>query len=204
MPTLEERRKMAAADGASYGQNGEFITFKQEGETRIIRFLFTDASSIESTLKYPLVKNEATGRWEEDNTQKGSWKVMFNCVEYDKGGVNPRRVRWELSEYLYNEYLSPYVEKDVPASKNVWEIKVRRPRTMDVSYIAFRVDEATDVNYPTPTTASQSATQPVVSKPTYAKSAAQISSQPAEVSTAPTAAPATDAPATTPKKSKYF
>jgi hypothetical protein len=159
MPTLAERRKMAAAEGPM--GNGEFITFKQEGEVKTIRFLFTDAEAIESHRKF---YNEETKEWEIDG-DRGSWKVLFNCVEYDEGGKNPRRVRWELSEYLYNEYLSPYVEKDNPASKNVWQIKVRRPKTMDVSYIAFRLEDATEETYPIP---DMRTPQAQVSKPTYA------------------------------------
>ena len=160
MPTLAERRKMAAAEGSR--GDGEFIAFKQEGEVKIIRFLFTDANAIESHRKF---YNEETKEWEIDG-DRGSWKVLFNCVEYDEAGKNPRRVRWELSEYLYNEYLSPYVEKDNPASKNVWQIKVRRPKTMDVSYIAFRLEEATEETYPIPEARAPQAQ--VVSKPTYA------------------------------------
>lgn len=167
MPTLAERRKMAILEGSS--QNGEFISFKQEGETKYIRFLFTDATTVESHRKY---YNEETKEWEIDG-DRGSWKVLFNCVEYDKGGANPRRVRWELSEYLYNEYLAPYVEKDVPASKNVWEIKVRRPKTLDVSYIAFRVEDATEVNYPIPDAARPAVQPKAVDKPTYAEAPAQ-------------------------------
>lgn len=197
MPTLAERRKMAAQEG---GQNGEFITFKLEGETKIIRFLFTDATTIESHRKF---YNEETKEWEIDG-DRGSWKVLFNCVEYDKGGANPRRVRWELSEYLYNEYLSPYVEKDTPASNSVWEIKVRRPKTMDVSYIAFKVEGATEVNYPIPAVASpQQQTSKPAAAPTYAAPAAQPEQQ------AP-ATPAAEAGSEPPqqsspvKKSKYF
>lgn len=193
MPTLAERRKMAEANGN--GANGDFITFKVEGETKLIRFLFTDATNLESHRKF---YNEETKEWEIDG-DRGSWKVLFNCVEYDVGGKNPRKVRWELSEYLYNEYLSPYVEKDNPASKNVWEIKVRRPKTMDVSYIAFRIEEATELTYPIPTTANQAtqSTKPTVEKPTYANANSEknVASQP-EVSN--------DSPVSAPKKSKYF
>lgn len=186
MPTLAERRKMSQSTGSK--ENGEFIAFKTEGETKIIRFMFTDANSLESHRKF---YNEETKEWEIDG-DRGAWKVLFNCIEYDKGGANPRKVRWELSEYLYNEYLSPYVEKDVPASKNVWEIKVRRPKTMEVSYIAFRVDDADETTYPIPDGDIQRAQpQPTVQKPTYAAEPRQTVVESAD------AAPA-------PKKSKYF
>lgn len=192
MPTLAERRKMEEANGR--GENGEFITFKAEGETKIIRFLFTDASAVESHRKF---YNEETKEWEIDG-DRGSWKALFNCVEYEQGGANPRRVRWELSEYLYNEYLSPYVEKDVPASKNVWEIKVRRPKTMDVSYIAFKLEEATEITYPIPATGSSQSAPAKVAKPTYVSKPAAP-----EAPAAPAAKPSSEAPEVV-KKSKYF
>ena len=126
MPTLAERRAQQSANPAG-SQNGDYIKFKTEGETKFLRFLFTDASAVESHKKY--WDNDAKKMYFDDECPegKGSYKITFNCVEYDNGGANPRRVRFEISEYLYNEYLSPYIERDVPASKNVWEIKVRRP-----------------------------------------------------------------------------
>lgn len=196
MPTLAERRKMAAAEGSA--GNGEFITFKQEGEVKTIRFLFTDAAAVESHRKF---YNEETKEWEIDG-DRGSWKVLFNCVEYDDGGKNPRRVRWELSEYLYNEYLSPYVEKDNPASKNVWQIKVRRPKTMDVSYIAFRLDDATEETYPIPDMRAPQ-TQ-AVSKPTYAtvEKPKEVAIEKAQPEAQPEAQQINIVPPV--KKSKYF
>lgn len=205
MPTLAERRKMQEAQGNASAR-GEFIKFKTEGETRILRFLFTDASTIESHRKF---WNEETKQWEIDG-DKGAYRIVFDCVEYDKGGVNPRRVRWEISEYLYNEYLAPYVERDTPASKNVWEIKVRRPGTMDISYIAYQVPDATEITYPIPEIESNSdtgthsapATTPTPTYATATPAAPQPAAQPAQQ-----AAPQSTAQSTTPsapKKSKYF
>lgn len=169
MPTLAERRAQLAAQGGP-GNNGDFIKFKAEGETKYLRFLFDDASTIESHQKF---FNEETKQWEIDQG-KGPYRITFNCVEYDKGGKNPRRVRWELSEYLYNEYLSPYVEKDLPARKNVWEIKARRPGTMEVSYVAFKVEDATELTYPIPEAAPQQQAQAAPAQaPTYAQPAPQ-------------------------------
>ena len=199
MPTLAERRAQQAASG---GANGDFIKFKSEGETKLLRFLFTDASTIESRLKYPMVKNPETNKWEEDKNQKGSYRVLLNCVEYNHGGSGARRVRFEISEYLYNEYLAPYVEKDVPASKNVWEIKVRRPGTMDVSYVAFKVDGASELNYPIPEAASTAPAQPTYAAPAQPTYAAPAPVAPAPVQPAPVA-PAPVQP-DAPKKSKYF
>lgn len=192
MPTLAERRQQQANAASSQG-SGDFIKFKSEGETKFLRFLFNDASTIESHRKF---WNEEEKKWEIDG-DRGSYRIVFNCVEYDKGGANPRRIRWELSEYLYNEYLAPYVEKDVPASKNVWEIKVRRPGTMDVSYVAFKVDGATEATYPIPeveTNAQGSSAAPAAA-PTYAQAA------PSAPSPVVAAAPVAEQPV---KKSKYF
>lgn len=209
MPSLAERRAQAAAQGNS-SANGDFIRFKTENETKILRFLFTDASAVESHKKW----------WDPDQKKwlideacpegKGSYKITFNCVEYDKGGVNPRRVRFEISEYLYNEYLAPYVEKEAPASKNVFEIKVRRPGTMDVSYVAFKIDGATEANYPIPqadTTNNSGSTNSGAATPGYTTPAQQAPAQqsaPAEApaQTTPTTTP--DAAPATPKRSKYF
>lgn len=192
MPTLAERRQQQANATNSQG-TGDFIKFKSEGETKFLRFLFNDASTIESHRKF---WDEEEKKWIIDG-DKGSYRIVFNCIEYDKGGANPRRIRWELSEYLYNEYLAPYVEKDVPASKNVWEIKVRRPGTMDVSYVAFKVDGATEATYPIPeveTNAQGSSSAPAAA-PTYAQTA------PAAPSPVVAAAPVAEQPV---KKSKYF
>lgn len=195
MATLAERRRQIEASGGPGG--GEWITFKQEGETRRLRFLFNDATEVESHQKF---WNEETREWEIDQG-RGSWRVIFNCVEYDEGGANPRRVKWEVSEYLYNEYLSPYVEKDKPASKNVWDVKVRRPGTMDVSYISFKVDGATEVNYPIPeANATPAPTTRATSQPTKAKPAPApvdgVMPPPASMTETPQPAPV--------RKSKYF
>ena len=223
MPTLAERRAQIAAQGGA-AASGDFIKFKTEGETRYLRFLFTDATTIESHRKF---WDEDQKKWIIDGDQ-GTYKITFKCVEYDKGGANPRKVRWEISEYLYNEYLSPYIEKEVPASKNVWEIKVRRPGTMDISYIAFKVDGATEITYPIP--ADDNGTAPAVAAPSYAQAPAQpqpapaapvqpISAAPvqpvaqATVQPAPAAPVYASAPAQStitepvqpaPRKSKYF
>ena len=201
MPTLAERRAQIAAQGGATA-SGDFIKFKSEGETKYLRFLFTDASNIESHRKF----------WDEDEKKwvidgdKGTYRIVYNCVEYDKGGANPRKVRWEVSEYLYNEYLSPYVEKEVPASKNVWEIKVRRPGTMDVSFVAFKVDGATELTYPIPEGTDASASAAPVATPTYAAPAAStatpVQTPVQSVASAPTAT--TAEPVSAPRKSKYF
>lgn len=222
MPTLAERRAQVAAQGGP-GASGEFIRFKQEGEVKILRFLFTDATTLESHRKF---YNEETKEWEIDG-DKGSYKVTFNCVQYQQGGANPTRCRFELSEYLYNEYLAPYVEKDVPASKNVWEIKVRRPGTMDVSYVAFKVDGATELNYPIPPLNSTTQSAPAPATPTYAQPT-PVTAAPGPVATpaattpippvapqatqyappvqttAPVQQPVQNTPTEAPKKSKYF
>lgn len=217
MPTLAERRQQLAAQGNS--QAGDFIKFKAEGETRYLRFLFDDASTIESHRKF---WDEQEKKWIIDG-DKGTYKIVFNCVEYDKGGVNPRRVRWEISEYLYNEYLSPYVEKETPASKNVWEVKVRRPGTMDISYVAFKVDGASDLTYPIPDVNAEQAPAPAAT-PSYATTtsapaqAPAPAAQPVSESTQTQPAPAPAATASpvvsaasqpapvqaSPRKSKYF
>ena len=191
MPTLAERRQQQANAANSQGP-GDFIKFKSEGETKFLRFLFNDASTIESHRKF---WDEEEKKWIIDG-DKGSYRIVFNCVEYDKGGANPRRIRWEISEYLYNEYLAPYVEKDAPASKNVWEIKVRRPGTMDISYVAFKVDGATEASYPIPEaeTNTQGSSSAPAAAPTYAQSAPTATPVVA-------AAPIAEQPV---KKSKYF
>lgn len=207
MPTLAERRAQVAANGGQ--SNADFIKFKVEGETKYLRFLFTDATTIESHKKY--WDNEAKKMYVDDQCPegKGSYKIVFDCVEYDVGGANARRVRWEVSEYLYNEYLSPYIEKDTPASKNVWEIKVRRPGTMDVSYIAFPVNGATEANYPIPALETQSTPNSQTqapAAPNYTQQPQQQQSAPAATNTAAeTQVPLAQqqAPAA-PKKSKYF
>lgn len=191
MPTLAERRQQQANAANNQG-SGDFIKFKSEGETKFLRFLFNDASTIESHRKF---WDEEEKKWIIDG-DKGSYRIVFNCIEYDKGGANPRRIRWEISEYLYNEYLAPYVEKDAPASKNVWEIKVRRPGTMDISYVAFKVDGATEATYPIPevdTNAQGSSAAPAAA-PTYAQAAPTATS-------VVSAAPIVEQPV---KKSKYF
>ncbi len=196
MATLAERRRQIEASGGPGG--GEWIAFKQEGETRILRFLFNDANDVETHQKF---WNEETKEWEVDQG-RGSWRAIFNCVEYDAGGANPRRVKWEVSEYLYNEYLSPYIEKDTPASKGVWEIKVRRPGTMDVSYIAFPVNGATEVTYPipeanaTPAPATKPATHTPKATPAPATQATPATPAPQPQPEAPQPAPV--------RKSKYF
>ena len=55
MPSLAERRAQVAAQGGQ-GGTGDFIKFKSEGETKILRFLFNDATTIESHKKF----------WDED------------------------------------------------------------------------------------------------------------------------------------------
>ena len=194
MPTLAERRQQQANAANSQG-SGDFIKFKSEGETKFLRFLFNDASTIESHRKF---WDEEEKKWIIDG-DRGSYRIVFNCIEYDKGGANPRRIRWELSEYLYNEYLAPYVEKDAPASKNVWEIKVRRPGTMDISYVAFKVDGATEATYPIPEaeTNTQGSSAAPAAAPTYAQSAPTAPAATSVVS----AAPVVEQPV---KKSKYF
>ncbi len=213
MPSLAERRAQVAAQGGSNG-SGEFIRFKQEGETRILRFLFDDATTIESHKKF---WDEESKKWLFDDAcpaGKGSYKITFNCVEYDKDGKNARRCRWEISEYLYNEYLSPYIEKTTPASQNVWEIKVRRPGTMDVSYVAFKVEGATELNYPIPEVVSnqqneaskQAAAPAYIQQPATQSAPAQQPTAPVQ-SAAPAPAPAQTEPAPTtvpPRAHKYF
>ncbi|MCM1322829.1 MAG: hypothetical protein NC218_01450 [Acetobacter sp.] len=221
MPTLAERRAQVAAAGGPNG-GGDFIKFKVEGETKLLRFLFTDASAIESHKKF---WDEDQKKWLYDDAcpeGKGAYRITFNCVQYGPNGTNPTRCRWEISEYLYNEYLAPYIEKDTPASKNVWEIKVRRPGTMDISYVAFKVDGATELNYPIPEAPAQNSQN---SAPASAPAAAPNYTAPTEQPAAQTQAPAAQAqqpapapapaPAPTPaadptpapaapKKSKYF
>ena len=208
MPTLAERRAAQAA-GQSYKENGEFIAFKTEGETRILRFLFNDENDIEVHRKY---FDEATKQWVIDGDQ-GSYRIVFNCVEYDKGGKNPRRVRWEVSQYLYDSYLSPYIEKNLPASKGVWEISVRRPKTTDVSYVAFPVEGANDIDYPIPEatgdTSDANDEPPFMvdaPKPGYVDSGSTSGQAPAAPASTTGQAPAQPQPTTgeAPRKSKYF
>lgn len=213
MPSLAERRAQVAAQGGQ-GGTGDFIKFKSEGETKILRFLFNDATTIESHKKF---WDEDAKKWLYDDAcpeGKGSYKITFNCVEYDAGGKNARRVRWEISEYLYNEYLAPYIEKTTPASQNVWEIKVRRPGTMDVSYVAYKVDGASELSYPIPEAQqAQSTQQPAqAAAPNYAAPAAPASQPTVAPAQVPAQQPvANDAPPFTPdppqpatRKSKYF
>lgn len=214
MPTLAELRAQQAAAPRQGGSNAEYIRFTQEGETRYLRFMFDTPEHIEVHRKF---FNNTTKQWEIDGDQ-GSYRIVFDCIEYKPDGSDAHRVKWEVSQYLYDEYLQPYVEKSLPASQRVWEVKVRRPGTTEVSYVAFPVDGDTTkfpiidrpakpaAGAPTPgvTSVPRAANSPVAPATRPAPAPAPVANETPDIPFDPDPAPEVAPQPAAPKKSKYF
>lgn len=126
---------------------GEFVKWTQNGETKVLRFLYTshDGADIE------VVKKE----W--DDTQKkyvydtpnGKLTCVLDCVLYENGQP-PKKVRWERSASFTEQVCNGYWSKFPRIIDGVWEVTCTNPQTKEIKFAWFPVMGADLTTHPLP------------------------------------------------------
>lgn len=141
---------MNLADYARQPKNsgtGDFIKWTRNGESKILRFLYTshDGSDIE------VVKKE----WSDEqhkflyDTPNGKLTCVLNAVLYENGQP-PKRVRWERSAAFTEQVCNGYWSKFPRICDGVWEVTCQNPGTKEIKFSWFPVMGADLTNYPLP------------------------------------------------------
>lgn len=129
------------------GSAGDFLKWTKNGETRVLRFLYTshDGSDIEVVKKC----------WDDEqkkyvyDTPEGKLTCVLNCVLYENGQP-PKRVRWERSANFTEQICNGYWSKFPRIIDGVWEVTCTNPGTKEIKFSWFPVMGADLTTYPLP------------------------------------------------------
>lgn len=129
------------------GAAGEFLKWTKNGETKLLRFLYTsrDGSDIDVRRK----------KWDDDekkyvyDTPDGKLTCVLNAVLYENGQP-PKRVRWERSASFTEQACNGYWSKFPRIIDGVWEVTCTNPGTKEIKFAWFPVMGADLTNYPLP------------------------------------------------------
>lgn len=127
--------------------SSEFLKWTQNGEAKILRFLYTshDGSDI------PVVKKI----WSDEqkkflyDTPDGKLTCVLDCVLYEEG-KEPKRVRWERSAAFVEQVCNGYWSKFPRIIDGVWEVTCTNPGTKEIRFSWFPVMGADLTSYPLP------------------------------------------------------
>lgn len=132
--------------------NNEFIKWTQNGESKILRFLYTsrDGSDIQVRKK----------KWDNDqnrfvyDTPDGNLTCSLDCALYevDRNGVvqNVKRVKWERSAAFTEQACNGYWAKFPRIIDGVWEVTCTNPGTKEIKFAWFPVMGADLTTHPLP------------------------------------------------------
>lgn len=131
----------------SNGQAGEFLKWTRNGESKILRFLYTshDGADIDVVQKC----------WDDTqkkyvyNTPEGKPTCTLNAVLYEEGQP-PKRVRWERSAAFTEQVCNGYWSKFPRIIDGVWEVTCTNPGTKEIKFSWFPVMGADLTSYPLP------------------------------------------------------
>lgn len=129
------------------GNAGEFLKWTRNGESKILRFLYTshDGGDIEVVKKC----------WDDEqkkfvyDTPEGKLTCVLNAVIYENGQP-PRKVRWERSASFTEQVCNGYWSKFPRIIDGVWEVTCTNPGTKDIKFSWFPVMGADLTSYPLP------------------------------------------------------
>lgn len=126
---------------------GEFLKWTRNGETKILRFLYTsrDGADIPVVQKY---WNETERRFIY-NTPEGKPTCVLSCVLYE-GQQAPKKVRWERSAAFAEQVCNGYWSKFPRIIDGVWEVTCTNPGTKDIKFSWFPVMNADFTTHPLP------------------------------------------------------
>lgn len=133
------------------GNSGEFIKWTKNGETKVLRFLYTskDGSDIKVVKK---CWNDEEKKFVYD-TPEGKPTCSLNAVLYEDG-KEPRLVRWERSASFTEQARAGYWAKFPRIIDGVWEVTCTNPGTKEIKFSWFPVQGADLTTYPLPEGAS--------------------------------------------------
>lgn len=129
------------------GESGEFLKWTKNGESKVLRFLYTshDGADIEVVKKC----------WNEEehkfvyNTPEGKLTCVLKAVLYENG-QEPKLVRWERSAAFTEQVCNGYWTKFPRIIDGVWEVTCTNPGTKDIKFSWFPIMGADLTNYPLP------------------------------------------------------
>lgn len=145
---------MNLADYASrpkQGSSGEFIKWTQNGETKVLRFLYAshDGADIEVVKK---IWSDEQGKFLYD-TPDGKLTCALQCALYERdaqGNIQVKRVRWERSANFTEQVCNGYWSKFPRIIDGVWEVTCTNPGTRDIKFAWFPVMGADLTTHPLP------------------------------------------------------
>lgn len=194
---LAEYSKLPPADSG----NGNYLRFKANDNTKIIRFCYADASEIVCRKKK--YENGKTV-WD---TEDGKWSMQLRVAVYsDK--QNYEIMTWDRSSHFGTHTLLPLFENaGGRICDQVYRVVCTNAGTMDATFNFFAVPDPQ--NYAMPDISAQPAVAAPTAQPTVAPAPFTQQVAPTPVAPAPTAPVAQPAPApvaqpTQPAKKKNF
>lgn len=140
---LSDYARMPKGGGAS----GEFLKWTKNGETKVLRFLYTSADGADIEVRKK--------KWDDDakqfvyDTPDGKLTCTLNAVLYENGQP-PKRVRWERSAAFTEQACNGYWSKFPRIIDGVWEVKCTNPGTKEIKFSWFPVMGADLTSYPLP------------------------------------------------------
>lgn len=129
------------------GESGEFIKWTRNGESKVLRFLYTshDGSDIEVVKK---IWDDVQKKYLYD-TPDGKLTCVLNAVLYEQGQP-PKRVRWERSAAFTEQVCNGYWSKFPRIIDGVWEVTCTNPGTKEIKFAWFPIMGADLTSYPLP------------------------------------------------------
>lgn len=129
----------------------EFIKWTQNGESKILRFLYTsrDGADIEVRRK----------KWDNDqnkfvyDTPDGQLTCSLDAVLYEMEGdrvKSCRKVKWERSAAFTEQAVNGYWSKFPRIIDGVWEVTCTNPGTKEIKFAWFPVMGADLTTFPLP------------------------------------------------------
>lgn len=134
------------------GSSSEFLKWTQNGESKILRVLYTskDGSDIEVRKK----------KWDDEQKRfvydslDGQLTCSLDCALYDvdKSGVvrGVKKVKWERSAAFTENACNGYWSKFPRIIDGVWEVTCTNPGTKEIKFTWFPVMGADLTTFPLP------------------------------------------------------
>lgn len=144
---LSEYSKMPKNTGGS-----EFIKWTTNGETKILRFLYTSRDGADIAVRKK--------KWDDEqkrfvyDSPDGQLTCSLDCALYDvdKNGVvrGVKKVKWERSAAFTENACNGYWSKFSRIIDGVWEVTCTNPGTKEIKFAWFPVMGADLTTFPLP------------------------------------------------------
>lgn len=127
----------------------QYVKFEKTGDTKFFRFMYKSGGN-EMGKDIPIRRKQ----WDEESRKfiydgpTGQSVCALQCIEYDEGGGNPRKVIWERSAYFCKNVLLPMWRNYPRICDGVWKVTATTPKTIEASYSLFPVLDADTISYP--------------------------------------------------------